>query len=97
MNERTGTDMPFLWMIITGLIAGAIAKLLMPERDTAGLLVLGIGGSILAGGIQYSESLPMSFIAYAGGAAALLFVYRITASRPVPQKIAMRDDFRRAA
>ena len=38
-----------LWMIVVGLIVGAIAKLLMPGRDPGGIIVtilLGIGGSV---------------------------------------------------
>jgi uncharacterized membrane protein YeaQ/YmgE (transglycosylase-associated protein family) len=39
-------------MIILGLIAGAIAKLIMPGRDPGGIIVtilLGIAGSIVGG------------------------------------------------
>jgi len=42
----------FLWWLIIGLIAGALARLIMPGRDPMGLLatmVLGIVGSILGG------------------------------------------------
>ena len=41
-----------LWMIIIGLIAGAIAKLIMPGRDPGGIIVtilLGIAGSFVGG------------------------------------------------
>lgn len=41
-----------LWMCIVGLIAGAIAKLIMPGKDPGGwfiTMLLGIGGSIVAG------------------------------------------------
>ena len=43
--------MEFIWAIIIGLIAGAIAKLLMPGKDPGGFIItalLGIAGSLLA-------------------------------------------------
>jgi uncharacterized membrane protein YeaQ/YmgE (transglycosylase-associated protein family) len=42
----------FLWMCIIGLIAGALAKLIMPGKDPGGILItmlLGIAGSLVAG------------------------------------------------
>ena len=42
----------FLWWLIIGLIAGALARLIMPGKDPMGLLatmVLGIVGSIVGG------------------------------------------------
>ena len=42
--------MSYLWMALFGLIAGGIAKLIMPGKDPGGILVtmlIGIGGSIL--------------------------------------------------
>ena len=44
--------MGIIGMIILGLIAGAIAKLIMPGRDPGGIVVtilLGIAGSIVGG------------------------------------------------
>ena len=44
--------MNILWMILLGLIAGAIAKLIMPGKDPGGIFVtilLGIAGSLLGG------------------------------------------------
>ena len=40
-----------VWIIV-GLIAGALAKLIMPGKDPGGIImtiILGIGGSILGG------------------------------------------------
>jgi uncharacterized membrane protein YeaQ/YmgE (transglycosylase-associated protein family) len=57
--------MSIIWMLIIGLIAGAIAKLIMPGRDPGGILVtmlLGIAGSFVGGFILRSE----------GGTAGLL-------------------------
>lgn len=42
----------FIWWLIIGLIAGALARLIMPGRDPMGLIatmVLGIVGSIVGG------------------------------------------------
>jgi len=42
----------FIWWLIVGLIAGALARLIMPGKDPMGWLatiVLGIIGSILGG------------------------------------------------
>lgn len=44
--------MNYVWLAIFGLIAGGIAKIIMPGKDPGGLLVtllIGIGGSILGG------------------------------------------------
>ena len=42
----------FLWMCLIGLVAGALAKLIMPGKDPGGIIItmlLGIAGSLLAG------------------------------------------------
>jgi len=42
----------FLWWLIIGLIAGALARFIMPGKDPMGLLatiLLGIVGSIIGG------------------------------------------------
>jgi uncharacterized membrane protein YeaQ/YmgE (transglycosylase-associated protein family) len=42
----------FLWWLIIGLVAGALARLIMPGKDPMGLLatiLLGIVGSIVGG------------------------------------------------
>ena len=44
--------MHLLWMIIVGLIVGALAKLVMPGNDPGGIIItmlLGIAGSVVAG------------------------------------------------
>lgn len=73
-----------LWMIIVGLIVGALAKLVMPGRDPGGIIItilLGIVGSVVAGFLGraigwYQEGQPAGFIASVLGAVLLLFVYR---------------------
>ena len=76
------------WIII-GLIAGAIAKAITPGRDPGGCLitiVLGIGGSVLAGflGQQlgwYRPGEGAGFLAAIVGAVARLLVWRMIAGR----------------
>ena len=81
--------MSILWMIVIGLVIGALAKLLMPGRDPGGVIVtilLGISGSILAGFTGrsvgwYSEGEPAGFFASVLGAILLLALYRAIKSR----------------
>ena len=105
--------MSFLWMIIIGLMAGAVAKILMPEEDVRSLLILGIGGSLIAGGMLYADRQAIGFVAPVCGAVALLAIYRgmaVKPARPSAQKPAQKpvlkfvqkpvhkeEDFRRAA
>lgn len=47
----------FIWWLIIGLIAGALARLIMPGRDAMGWLatiLLGIVGSIVGGLISWA-------------------------------------------
>lgn len=81
--------MSFLWMLLIGLLAGAIAKFLTPGRDPSGCLVtmlLGVVGSMLAGYIGraagwYAEGEPVGFIASVGGAIIILLVFRMIKGR----------------
>ena len=74
-----------LWMIIVGLIIGALAKLVMPGRDPGGIIItilLGIVGSLVAGTLGraigwYQEGQPAGFIASILGAVLLLYLYRV--------------------
>jgi len=76
--------MGFLWMVIVGLVIGALAKLIMPGRDPGGIIItmlLGIAGSVVAGFIGralgwYMEGQPAGFIASIIGAIILLALYR---------------------
>ena len=80
----------FLGWIIVGLIAGVLAKWIMPGKDPGGIIVtilIGIAGGILGGFI--ANSLP--FLATGGtiwnlviataGAVLLLWIYRAIKSR----------------
>ena len=77
--------MSFLWMLLIGLIVGAVAKFLTPGRDPQGCLVtmlLGVVGAMLAGFLGrsagwYSEGQPVGFIAAVGGAVLVLLVFRL--------------------
>ncbi len=77
--------MEILWMIVIGLVAGALAKLLMPGRDPGGLVVtilLGIAGSLIAGFIGraagwYDQGQGAGFVASVIGAIILLGLYRL--------------------
>ena len=80
-------DMNILWMILLGLIAGAIAKLIMPGKDPGGIFVtilLGIAGSLLGGflwGMIGGEGGAAGLIGSVVGALILLAIYRMVVGR----------------
>jgi uncharacterized membrane protein YeaQ/YmgE (transglycosylase-associated protein family) len=79
----------FLGWILIGLLAGGLAKLIMPGKDPGGCLVtilLGIGGALLAGFVGnalgwYSQGQAGGFIAATLGAIIILWLYRIILRR----------------
>lgn len=83
--------MGFIAWIVLGLIAGAIAKLLMPGKDPGGFIItiiIGIVGAVIGGfignavGFGSVEGLDMRSIAVAVlGAIVLLVVYRMLRGR----------------
>ena len=81
--------MHLLWMIVVGLIVGALAKLIMPGHDPGGIIVtilLGIAGSVVAGFLGravgwYSAGEPAGFIASIVGAIIILAIYRAIIGR----------------
>jgi uncharacterized membrane protein YeaQ/YmgE (transglycosylase-associated protein family) len=81
--------MGILWMLIIGLIVGAVAKLIMPGKDPGGIIVtiiLGIAGAFLAGFLGralgwYGEGDAAGFIASVIGAIILLIIYRMFRGR----------------
>jgi uncharacterized membrane protein YeaQ/YmgE (transglycosylase-associated protein family) len=83
--------MHFLWMLIIGLVVGALAKLIMPGKDPGGVIVtmlIGIAGALIAGFLGravgwYNEGEPAGFIASVVGAVLLLIVYRMIVGRRV--------------
>lgn len=81
--------MDIVLMIVLGLVAGAVAKLIMPGRDPGGMIVtilLGIAGS-LVGGFLFNSLGMGGGDRYAGligsiiGAIILLFLYRLFVGR----------------
>jgi uncharacterized membrane protein YeaQ/YmgE (transglycosylase-associated protein family) len=83
-----GTYGFFGWILI-GLVAGVLAKAIMPGRDPGGCIVtilLGIGGALVAGFIGnaigwYSQGQAGGFIAATLGAILILFIYRLLMRR----------------
>jgi uncharacterized membrane protein YeaQ/YmgE (transglycosylase-associated protein family) len=77
-------DVNWLWLIVVGLIVGALARLIMPGRDPIGILgtlIIGVVGSIL-GGILWNTLLPnndnegVAIFAGVVVALVLLWIYR---------------------
>ncbi len=82
--------MSFLAWIVLGLIAGAIAKAIMPGNDPGGIIVtmlIGVAGALLAGfigralGWYADPGAGPGIIASIVGAVILLFLYRLFAGR----------------
>ena len=79
----------FLGWILIGLLAGALAKLIMPGKDPGGCIVtiiLGIAGALLAGFVGnavgwYSQGQAGGFIAATLGAIVILWIYRMLMRR----------------
>jgi uncharacterized membrane protein YeaQ/YmgE (transglycosylase-associated protein family) len=77
--------MSFLWAVIVGLIAGAIAKLIMPGKDPGGFIItilLGIGGAVLFTFLGkmlglYGDEESAGLIGGIIGAVIILFLYRL--------------------
>jgi uncharacterized membrane protein YeaQ/YmgE (transglycosylase-associated protein family) len=79
----------FIWTIIIGFLAGAVAKLIMPGKDPGGFIIttlLGIAGAVLARylgmalGLYHDED-SAGFIASVVGAIILLAIYRLFTKR----------------
>jgi uncharacterized membrane protein YeaQ/YmgE (transglycosylase-associated protein family) len=84
--------MAFIWWVIIGLVAGALARLIMPGRDPMGIIatiLLGIVGSILGGLASWAiwPSERATGIPRAGlllsivGAIVVLWIWRMMKSR----------------
>jgi uncharacterized membrane protein YeaQ/YmgE (transglycosylase-associated protein family) len=74
-----------IWILLIGLVIGAIAKLLMPGRDPGGCIItmlIGIAGAFVASFLGqklgwYAPGEPSGFIASVVGAMLLLLLYRL--------------------
>jgi len=77
--------MEFIWMLVIGLIVGALAKFIMPGKDPGGIIVtilIGIAGALIAGFLGrtlgwYGPNEAAGFIASLVGAILLLVIYRM--------------------
>ena len=78
-----------IWILLIGLLIGAVAKLLMPGRDPGGCIItmlIGIAGSFVALYIGkalgwYQQGDAAGFIASVVGAMLLLLLYRLVVGR----------------
>jgi uncharacterized membrane protein YeaQ/YmgE (transglycosylase-associated protein family) len=81
----------WIGLIIVGLVAGIIAKLLLPGRDPGGCIVttvIGIVGAVLGGWVFQAFGHPVTdkvswpgLFAAIVGAVILLLIYRVVARR----------------
>lgn len=77
--------MSFIYTVLIGLAAGAVAKLIMPGKDPGGWIVttlLGIAGAVVAKYLGqlvglYAEGDAAGFIGAVVGAVILLGAYRL--------------------
>ena len=81
--------MHWLWVILIGLVVGALAKLITPGKDPGGFIVtilIGIAGSIVATWLGraigwYQEGQSAGFIMSLVGAVLLLGIYHLIRRR----------------
>jgi uncharacterized membrane protein YeaQ/YmgE (transglycosylase-associated protein family) len=81
--------MEIIWTILIGLVAGIVAKFLMPGRDPGGFIItilLGIAGAFVATYLGqavgwYGPEDEAGFIGAVLGAIILLVIYRIIKGR----------------
>lgn len=79
--------MGIIWMLIIGLLAGALAKLLMPGKQGGGIIItmlLGVAGALLAGlfgrvlGLYDHAGEGPGLIASVIGALVILGIYGVS-------------------
>lgn len=80
--------MGFIWMLVVGLIAGALAKLIMPGKDPGGIIVtilIGVAGAFVGGFLFRALGIggegPAGIIGATIGAIILLAAYRLVKGR----------------
>lgn len=79
----------WLWVVLIGLVIGALAKLIMPGKDPGGFIVtalLGVAGSVVATWLGravglYQEGQSAGFIMSVIGAIVLLAIYHMVKRR----------------
>lgn len=79
----------FLGWIVVGLIAGALAKWIMPGKDPGGIIVtilIGIAGGLIGGFISSTLGLGghgnlVNILVATAGAVLLLWIYRLVNAR----------------
>lgn len=77
--------MGILWTLLIGLLAGIVAKLLMPGKDPGGFIItmlLGVAGAFVATYLGqaigwYEAGQGAGFIGAVVGAIILLIIYRL--------------------
>ena len=81
-----------LWTILIGLIAGALAKFIMPGKDPGGFIItilLGIAGALVARFLGqamglYAEGQSAGLIGSTVGAIVILLLYRLLRRKKAP-------------
>jgi uncharacterized membrane protein YeaQ/YmgE (transglycosylase-associated protein family) len=84
--------------ILLGLVAGGMAKLIMPGKDPGGCVVtilIGIAGAVIGGFLgsllfgtgRVTGFNPASLLIATLGAILLLFIYRLVLGRRPPRRI----------
>jgi uncharacterized membrane protein YeaQ/YmgE (transglycosylase-associated protein family) len=81
--------MGIIWTLIIGLLAGIVAKFLMPGRDPGGFIItmlLGVAGAFVATWLGqsigwYQAGEGAGFIGAVVGAVILLVIYRLVRRR----------------
>ena len=83
--------MSIIWWLIIGLIAGALARLIMPGRDPMGIImtiILGIVGSFVGGLVSWAiwgsdngRFQPAGILLSILGAILVLWIWRMMRSR----------------
>ncbi|NIL99309.1 MAG: GlsB/YeaQ/YmgE family stress response membrane protein [Planctomycetales bacterium] len=83
--------MSYMYWAMIGLLAGALAKLIMPGKDPGGIIItmlIGLAGAYVGGllgklaGIEASSTIGNLGIATAG-ALVLLFMFRVIKGRKI--------------
>lgn len=81
----------WLWVVLIGVVIGAVAKLVMPGKDPGGFIItalLGIAGAVIGTTIGhavgwYGPGESAGFIVSVIGAIILLAIYRVVKRHPV--------------